>query len=440
MYAAMGYLRILMVEPSRSFQAALSVVLEGYRASQSVATSGEEALALCRSEDYDLITCSMHLPDVAAAELCQKVRALPRLTAVPMILLTSSDDDGAHRAALAAGFSAVFAKDAPDTLRAYVRELTDRMNVPRALHARVLMVEDSPTQVQVLRAALEPLELDIVHRETAEEALALVTEEVFDLVMTDFVLKGQMTGAGLLRSIRALPGDRAGTHVLAMTGFDDDARRLELLRLGINDYVRKPVLPEELRLRVTNLIRQKRLKDKVKAQERRLQNLADTDTLTELFNRRYLQSEAPSLLRSVREAQEHVALLVIDVDHFKKVNDTHGHAVGDEVLKVIAERLRASTRAGDIVARVGGEEFVVLLPNCRPEDALRRAEAIRSSVAAEPISGLSVTLSIGAAGLSPEGPPSEYESLFRAADQAVYRAKSEGRNRVVAESAPPPSS
>jgi two-component system cell cycle response regulator len=217
--------------------------------------------------------------------------------------------------------------------------------------------------------------------------------------------------------------------VLALSAFDDPARRVELLRSGANDYVSKPILEEELIARVGNLIRAKRLFDQVKAQQRNLEKLAVTDPLTGLYNRHYLATASKQQVANSRRHEEPLSLIVLDLDHFKRINDEHGHSRGDLVLTEVGQVLGRTAREGDICARIGGEEFVIVLTRCSLEGAVSKARQVRSEIEGLRPAGLTVTASLGVATFDRAG-DADFDGLFKRADDAAYRAKRSGRNRV----------
>ena len=214
---------------------------------------------------------------------------------------------------------------------------------------------------------------------------------------------------------------------------------VKALELGVNDLLIRPVDPEEMAARVKTLIRQKRYTDFLRNNLDHSLELAVTDPLTGLHNRRYMSGQLTSLVRRAGQGGEPVGALLVDIDYFKRINDSFGHDVGDEVLKEFAVRLATNVRAIDLACRYGGEEFVVIMPDTGLETAHRIAERLRLHVAGSPfrVSGvedpLSVTISIGVActGEEEESP----DQLLKRADEAVYDAKAKGRNQVVARAA-----
>lgn len=226
-------------------------------------------------------------------------------------------------------------------------------------------------------------------------------------------------------------------------------RLLKALELGVNDYLVKPVDPNELLARVRTQVRRRRFQLRLLANREASLTMALTDGLTGLFNRHYFTSHFAGLFRHAQEQGRPISVMMLDVDHFKSVNDSYGHAAGDQVLRDLARRISDSVRNFDLVARLGGEEFVIVMPEARLQEAARAAERIRAQVAATPLlltsrsvaplsaTGaaaapelrLPVTVSIGVAAV--DGPGDTVEDMLRRADMALYEAKRSGRNRVV---------
>lgn len=238
-----------------------------------------------------------------------------------------------------------------------------------------------------------------------------------------------MSGTDLVHRIRGLQDARGHIPIIASTTQTDDKLRLKLYRAGINDFLPKPVLLEELFLRVRNLITNKRLLDKVHDQRRELYAMATTDKLTGCHNRHSLTEFAKKFISQAVRHQYPISLMMLDLDFFKKINDTYGHAVGDIVLEEMGKLLNCSFRDGDMVARFGGEEFVVLLNHCDTETVLDLAEKTRQQIEQLKPNQLTISSSIGVTTLAP-GTTFDFEALFHAADLAVYKAKENGRNQV----------
>jgi two-component system cell cycle response regulator len=207
--------------------------------------------------------------------------------------------------------------------------------------------------------------------------------------------------------------------------------RLSLYRNGVNDFIPKPILHEELLVRINNPITNKRLLDKTHDQRRELYTLATTDKLTGCNNRHSLMEFSGKFFAQAKRHKYPASLLVIALDKFKIINGTHGHAIGDVELIAVGQLLNHSFRDGDLVARFGGEEFVALLSHCDHESAVSKAELVRKEIESLNPNDLSISDSIGVSTME-KGPTSDFDELFHVADEAVYKAKDSGRNRVIA--------
>jgi two-component system cell cycle response regulator len=216
-------------------------------------------------------------------------------------------------------------------------------------------------------------------------------------------------------------------------------RLVRALDIGVNDYLMRPVERSELVARVRTQLRRKRYSDKLRHSLQLSLEMAITDQLTGLFNRRYMSRHLNTLIGNANVTGKPVSFLILDIDFFKQVNDTHGHDVGDEVLREFASRISANVRGIDLACRYGGEEFVVVMPDTDLNFAYMVAERLRQAVADAPFritptpGHLPVTISIGVT--ASEGNSDTPEALLKRADQALYRAKRDGRNRVVADAA-----
>jgi two-component system, cell cycle response regulator len=258
-----------------------------------------------------------------------------------------------------------------------------------------------------------------------DEAMRLVAREAPDVILLDQELAG-VGGMEVLDRLRARD-ELAAMPVIMLTGSGDHELMLEALRRGAHDYLRKPFDPAELDARVLAALRVKRLHDALLEANRRLARQALTDDLTGLANRRHggrqLEREVALCVRHGRL----LALLRVDVDHFKLINDSHGHEAGDQVLVEVARRLERAVRGGDELARWGGDEFVAILPGTDKAGALRAAERLRAAVSESPIAVAGpVTISVGWAHWAGDTP----DDLLARADRALYRAKDDGRDTV----------
>ena len=227
--------------------------------------------------------------------------------------------------------------------------------------------------------------------------------------------------------------------ILAICDGDDNARMMRGLEIGVNDYLMRPIDKNELLARVRTQIRKKRYTERLRDNVQQSIEMAITDALTGLYNRRYMESHLGALVEQAAARGKPLTALVLDIDYFKSINDTYGHDAGDDVLREFATRIKKSIRGIDLACRLGGEEFVIVMPETDMAVATIVAERLRRRIASEPFAiqqgtkRIEVTISIGIATL--DTADDNAATILKRADQALYRAKRDGRNRVVADAA-----
>jgi two-component system, cell cycle response regulator len=298
---------------------------------------------------------------------------------------------------------------------------------------RVLVVDDDPLSRRILEQALGSSGCDVDSATDGQEALAKVRSHRPDVVVTDWQMPG-MDGLALCRILKANDETRF-THVLMLSARGETEAKVMSLETGVDDYLVKPVDPVELRARVRVGLRLQKALSDLAAKNEILEKLALTDPLTGMANRRAFLDALGAELSRVRRHDRPASLLFLDLDEFKRVNDTHGHAVGDGVLAGFSQVLKRGCRRGDLAARIGGEEFAVLLPMTNRVAAALVADRIRRATESFPLgkgAGVPVTVSIGVASTEDSPEPYESDELLGRADAALYRAKAGGRNRVAA--------
>jgi two-component system cell cycle response regulator len=421
-------MHILIVDHSKVVRAIWSKMVADLNHQAVVVTSAEEALDVLQGQEIEFICTSLSLPGKNGIALCRQVRALPRHHKTPFILLTSTQDRTLRQEAFEAGVTEIQEKMDKEQLEARLKQYLSEEQ--HELSGRVLYIEDSMVVAHIMIKLLRKMNLHVDHFRSADEALASFEQHDYDLIVSDILLEGVMSGVGLVNRVRSYLSDKRRVPILAMSGMDETSRRIELFRLGVNDYITKPPVEEETRARVRNLIISKQLFDQVQAQSRQLYQLAMLDQLTELNNRTGLNEFAAKYFEEACRDDTPLSLLIIDLDHFKNINDTRGHTAGDGVLARIGVMLKQACGEGDLAARVGGEEFVLILNQCGIEDALKRAEDVRRKIEALKPDDVTVTASIGLTS-RPLGKQVKFDDLFAVADRAVYEAKNQGRNRVV---------
>jgi len=423
------------------------------------ATDGVTGLAIAAAEQPDIILLDVMMPGMDGFQVCRRLKEDPVTRHIPVVLVTALDGRSDRIAGLDAGADEFLTKPIEDImLFARVRSLTRlkvvldelrereqsgrRVGVIGGVAARmagaggrVLIVDDNERQAQRLAS-----ELAVEHRPVIESDLDkahLTARGPVDLVILNTTSR-TFDGLRFAAQVRSHEGTR-NLPILALIDPDDKSRAIKALDIGVNDVLARPIDPEELAARVRTQIKRKRYTDLLRSNLDQSLEAAVTDPLTGLHNRRYMTSQLDALVaRAVRDGRP-VSALLLDIDHFKKINDSFGHDAGDEVLREFAVRLASNVRAVDLPCRFGGEEFVVVMPETALEDAERIAERIRLHVSGAPfrVSGgkevLSVTISIGVA--ATYGTADTPDHLLKRADEALYEAKASGRNRVIAHAA-----
>jgi diguanylate cyclase (GGDEF)-like protein len=322
------------------------------------------------------------------------------------------------------------------------REARDELPPLTPAEIKVLAIDDDPRILRLLSHHLKQAGYQVRTAENGEEGLQIVLDESPQLVVTDWTMP-ELSGIELCRALRRMDAGRR-TYVLILTARDDEQQVVDAFGAGADDFVTKPFNPRILLARVQAGQRMIELQRQVEADKklrmrqvaemglitRKLRAAAQTDVLTDLPNRRYAITRLEQEWNNSQRTGKSMSVVMVDIDHFKRINDTHGHDVGDVVLKQTAAVLRARTRRGDIVCRLGGEEFLVINVNSDMESAVQCAERLRLAVEANTITagGFSerVTVSLGCAVRSPA--IADIDDLLKAADEAVYAAKAAGRN------------
>ena len=304
---------------------------------------------------------------------------------------------------------------------------TQRVGQARA--ARVLVVDDSALIRAILVASLEDEGYEVVEAEDGLEALEVCVVDPPDVVLLDVVMPG-LSGLEVLDRLQS-DADLLHVPVVCLTGRSDVHDIVEAMQRGAHDYLRKPFETSELLARLSSALRVKRLSDELRARNAELERVSRTDALTGLLNRRAVEEVLHAQLAHAVRHDLPLSVLMIDLDEFKKVNDTYGHAAGDRVLVQAAARLCGALREADVVGRWGGEEFLAVLPMTGPDAAALLADRLCAQVAATPVAlttgvQLPIGVSIGSC-----GDVRDEDTLLRLADEALYRAKATGRGRAV---------
>ena len=453
--------RVLVVDDIMSNVKLLEAKLTAEYFDVVTAFNGLECLARMEENVPDIVLLDVMMPGMDGFEVCRRIKSHPKIAHVPVVMVTALDQPADRVAGLEAGADDFLTKPVDDAaLFARVRSLvrlklmTDELRMRESTGqsmglldpadnlldaspaGRILVIEDRQETVAWFAAALSPRH-EVASVDTFEEALVRVRGGDPDLVVVSLGMRG-FDGLRLCSQLRSLPEGR-NIPILVVVS-DGDRRKLpQALEMGVNDYLTRPVDKNELVARVRTQLRKKRYADRLRHNVQLSLEMAITDQLTGLHNRRYMSRHLDNLVASAKKNEKPIAFVIMDIDYFKSVNDTHGHDIGDEVLKEFAARIAANVRGIDLACRYGGEEFVVVMPDTDVAFAYSVSERLRHSIETTPFrisrapNSLNLTISIGIAGL--EGPDDSADALLHRADQALYSAKKAGRNRVVADAA-----
>ncbi|MBX4910416.1 MULTISPECIES: PleD family two-component system response regulator [Rhizobium] len=426
------------------------------------AADGHEALAICERNQVDLILLDIMMPGIDGFEVCERLKASQKTAHIPVVMVTALDQPADRLRGLKAGADDFLTKPVNDLqlisrvksllrLKTLSDELRIRADTAHTMGmgdlmragegrgdeaGQVLLVDGRANSQERIVRALKPV-ADVLALSDPQAALFEAAENTFDLVIVNanFDDYDPLRLCSQLRSLertRFLP-------ILIITEQGSDDMVVRALDLGVNDYIIRPVDPNELVARCLTQIRRKRYNDRLRASVKQTIELAVTDPLTGLYNRRYLDNHLNALFNRSMARGRPLSVLITDIDRFKQVNDTYGHDGGDEVLREFANRVRSTIRGADLACRYGGEEFVVVMPDTSPEVAAAVAERLRAAVESAPFmlkrssELLRVTASFGIASRS--GAVLTPDQLMKQADLALYEAKNSGRNRVVAAAA-----
>lgn len=420
----------LIVEPSRTYQKLLSSAIESGGLRTKQVSSGGEALALLRTNSFDLVFVAMHLQDMDAPKFSSQIRADSQTQQVPIIMVTSNDDKKLLDEAFSAGISEIFAKHELDKITNFAARFS-RKKFNTAIAGHILYIEDSQPTTNLTLSILKENGYTVDHCTTGEQGVEAFQKNDYDLVLTDVLLKGKLNGHGTIKAIRLLDEiHQKSVPLLVFSVLDDVAHKIELLRLGAADYVSKPLIEEELLARTHTLILNKHLREKSVTQQNLLQELALKDPLTGLYNRYFLLEAAASKMREATRHNIPCSLILINPDKFQILNKNHGHAKGDAILKKIASLLTQSIRREDIIARYDGEEFALLLSHCNVYNAAIIAEKIRKSIENLLPADVELTASFGIAEIMPDS-SGNFSELLDAARNAVTQAQANGGNQII---------
>jgi two-component system cell cycle response regulator len=447
--------RVLVVDDIEQNRKLLTDKLKNEYFHVITAVDGEDAIERALAEEPDVILMDIMMPKLNGIDACRRLKNDPRTEHIPIVLVTALNEREDRLRGLGAGADDFLTKPVSDLhLLSRVRALTKYKMVADELRkreatgkrmgavdiaassrasepARILVVDENERQARRICRYLEGLHRPISHSEATQLG---ISGSMVDLMIVS-LSNEKLDGLRLCAYFRSLESTR-DLPILVVAEPDDEKKAVRALDLGASDIVIKPIDSEELMARVKTQVRKKRYLDALRARLDQSMELAVTDQLTGLHNRRYMRVQLESFVKRANMGGMPVSILLCDIDHFKKVNDIHGHSAGDDVLREFGRRLRENIRPMDLACRYGGEEFVVIMPETTQDLAQSAGERLRQIIAESPFpigrgDELKVTMSGGVSTVVP--PEDSIDGLLKRADDALYRAKSAGRNLIEVE-------
>ena len=428
------------------------------------ASNGQDALDICAKGQCDIVLLDVMMPGMDGYEVCRRLKADPKTMNIPVVMVTALDQPSDKVAGLEAGADDFLTKPVNDlTLLTRVKSLvrlkmvTDELvlraesgkengldqllveNVNQTANDRgkILIVDDRVSSYERVVKSLSR-EHDVSVVTDPQEALFAAAEDGYEVVIISTSLN-DFDALRLCSQLRSLNRTRM-MPILLLANPDEEAMLIRAIDMGVNDYIVRPIDQSELMARVRTQIKRSRYNDSLRDSVQQTMEMAIKDGLTGLNNRRYFDGHFSSAFEKAQTSGQPLSLLIVDIDHFKQVNDIHGHDAGDDVLRQFAGRIGKNVRNLDMACRYGGEEFVLLMPDTDIQLATIVAERMRREIAAHPfvIHGgtkqITVTVSVGASCMDGTDDDTR-EAMLKRADEALYLAKRNGRNQVVSDAA-----
>lgn len=439
-------MNILIIDPSASYRAIVKQLLSGNEVSVNEAANGKEALQQLAQCTPSAISIAHELGDMNSFEFLTQLKTLGHLESTPKFLITSNMAKEFKRKAYDAGFTEIFLKGDFQNLKRAMKSLLFYATV--RISAKVLYVEDTQSTADYTRYLMENAGWHVTHVKSGEEAIQLLEDQAFDLMVTDLILEGKISGIGLIHLIRQGRDSIRNMPILAVSGWNDLLRQVYVLKHGAGDFIAKPFHETDFLARAINLVLNKKQMDEHIASQKALHLKVYLDPVSGLNNRLFMDEFGERFVRKAVLGNTAITLCLLDIDHFKAINDNHGHAFGDEVLRQIGELVREYLHPNDIAVRYGGDELLILMQDCNPARAHEKLEKLRLRIQQMQPQGITISATLGAAAVEKAAGchlvellektdlqcnashTADLNNLFQLADESLYLAKKAGRNRV----------
>lgn len=425
------------------------------------AMSGREALKLIDTKKPDIILLDIMMPSMNGFEVCKKIRENPKTYHIPIIMVTALSSPEDRVKGLEAGADDFITKPINDLalfarvkslirLKMLIDEFQARETTSEELgtagdnscltqvsyrNARILLLNDKDFDANRLQDILKTDDNIIVNKEKIHDFETDLIRGDFDLIAIDLSLRS-IDGLRIVSQLRSNNETRNLPILLIGDEYEFD-RILKGLEIGAIDYVIRPIDGSEFLARARTQIKRKRYQDKLKQNYEDSLTLALIDTLTGAYNRRYVDVHLPRLLERAKKTKKDLSILMFDIDFFKRINDTYGHSVGDDILQEVISRVSGIIRNIDLLARLGGEEFLVILPDSNKEITESIGQRLLTIISENEFSSkdlpetIPLTISVGMAYYNPDR-VKDMRTLLKNADEALYKAKKSGRNTLIA--------
>ncbi len=420
-------MKILLVDPEDKFCSATRSLLKDQGYEYLEVNGVNELLVNIFDQPVAAVAIGHYLYNASLEATVKIIRSTEGLEALPIYLVTETEQIGIARQSYAVGFTEVYNCQELNLLSESFERIHHFHN--KVHEGKVLYVEANDAKAEDVLTVLNGIHLRVFHYKSVEKALDVLNHTHFDLIITSLIAGGELTGQYMIRCVRNhINVQKKRIPIIVLSGLYDSARQIECFNLGADDYVQKDCIKHELLPRVSSVLSKSELISGLKQQAKILQRFAIYDSLSNLYNRRGLMEVAPSIIREAFTQQLPLSLLIIDLDYFKEINDFYGHTEGDNVIKAVSKIFMSNLKEIDIPARWGGDEFVVLLPNCDLAEARTVGERLLLKIRGiRPDSNLSCSIGVVQ---SNNKKIESIENLVDEADKALYRAKGQGRSRV----------